>query len=226
MLRCKYFAGFIIFRTTTMRKIFFAVASGIMLSGMVAACSTQNHEPEPAAPEGSEHAVTAQAPIDGGSLDSGVQEPAEAGFALMRSEQLGPLRLGLSADEVLQALGKPVEKSDRGVWAADGAEHQSWRYVAQGIVLGMIAEGADNEQYVDAITISIPCRFETTKHIGIGSSRGEVLEAYRNEIAQSSGDSAVGSSDETVIAGSVYGGVVFTIEHDRVSGIFIGAGAE
>lgn len=209
-----------------MRQIIFTVASWIMLSGMVTACSSQNHEPESAARHGSENAVTELAPIDGGSLDSGVQEPAEAGFALMQSEQLGSLRLGLSADEVLQALGKPDEKSERNVWAADGAEHQEWRYVAQGMVLGMNAEGADNRQQIDAISISVPCRFRTTRDIGIGSSRGEVLEAYRKEIAQSSGDSAVGISDDTVIAGSVYGGVVFTIKDNKVSSIFIGAGAE
>ncbi|MCF8383612.1 MAG: hypothetical protein K9G39_08495 [Chlorobium sp.] len=155
-----------------------------------------------------------------------MQEPAEAGFALMQSERLGPLRLGLPAGELLQVLGKPEEKSERNVWGADGAEHQSWRYVAQGIVLGMIAEGAANKQQIDGITISVPCRFRTTRDIGIGSSREAVLEAYRKEIAQSSGDSAVGISDDTVIAGSVYGGVVFTIKDNKVSGIFIGAGAE
>ena len=56
--------------------------------------------------------------------------------------------------------------------------------------------------------------------------QGKVLEAYREEIAQASGDSSVGSRDDTVIAGSVYGGVVFTIKQNKVSGIFIGARAE
>lgn len=209
-----------------MRHIFFTVASRLLLSGIVAACSPQNHERASTAPQGSERAETEQAPIQGGARDSGVPEPADAGFALMQYEQLGPLRLGLPAGEVLKALGKPDEKSERNVRAADGAEHQKWRYLAQGIVLDMIAEGADKEQQIDMITISVPCRFRTTRDIGLGSSRGEALEAYREEIAQSSGESAVGSSDDTVIAGSVYGGVVFTIKHDKVSGIFIGAGAE
>ena len=57
----------------------------------------------------------------------------------------------LPASEVLKALGKADEKSERNVWTADGAEHQKWRYVAQGIVLDMIAEGADKEQQIDMI---------------------------------------------------------------------------
>ncbi|MEE9905768.1 MAG: hypothetical protein K4305_10145 [Chlorobium sp.] len=164
--------------------------------------------------------------MQGESRDTEAQEPAEAGFALMQSERLGPLRLGLPAGQVLKALGKPDEKSECEVWAADGAEHQQWRYPAQGIVLGMVAEGAGNVQQIDAITISAPCRFRTTRDMGIGSGRGAVLEAYRKEIAQPSGDSAVGISNDAVIAGSVYGGVVFTIKDNKVTGVFIGAGAE
>lgn len=209
-----------------MRHIFFTVTSLVLLSGVFAACSSQNHEPASGDRQAGEHALTGQAPVNGESRDIGAQEPAEAGFALMQSERLGPLRLGLPAGEVLKALGKPDEKSERALWAADGAEHQQWRYPAQGIVLGMIAEGSGNEQQIYAITISAPCRFRTARDIGIGSGRGEVLEAYRREIARSSGDSAVGISDDAVIAGSVYGGVVFTIKHDKVTAVFIGAGAE
>jgi len=169
-----------------MREIFFTLASWILLSAVFAACSSQNHEPASAARQGSEPAVTQQAPVHGGFRDIGAAETAEAGFLLMQSERLGPLKPGLSAGAVLQALGKPDKKSERDVWAADGAEHQEWRYPAQGIVLGMIADGRESEQQIDRITISMPCRFRTTRDIGIGSSRGAVLEAYREEIAQSS----------------------------------------
>ncbi len=209
-----------------MRHFFFTAASWVILSGIISACASQNHEPTSAVRQAAEHAVPEQAPMQGESRDTEAQEPAEAGFALMQSERLGPLRLGLPAGQVLKALGKPYEKSECEVWAADGAEHQQWRYPAQGIVLGMIAEGAGNVQQIDAITISAPCRFRTTRDMGIGSGRRAVLEAYRKEIAQPSGDSAVGISNDAVIAGSVYGGVVFTIKDNKVTGVFIGAGAE
>lgn len=123
-------------------------------------------------------------------------------------------------------LGKPDEQSERSVWAADGEEHQTWRYAARGIVLGMIVEDEGSQQQIDRITISDSCRYRTTRGIGIGSSRREVLEAYRDGIAPESGDRDEGNGDSTVVAGSLYGGIVFTITHGKVTAIFVGAGAE
>jgi len=207
-----------------MRHLMFTVASCLLLGGLGAACSPQNHDP--ASRRESGHAAVQKTPGNGAPRDTGEAARAEAGFLLMQSERLGPLRLGLPAGEVLKVLGKPDEQSERSVWAADGAEHQTWRYAARGIVLGMIAEDEGSRQQIDRITVSDPCRYRTTRGIGIGSSRGEVLEAYRNEIAPGSGDREEGSRDGMVVAGSLYGGVVFTITRDKVAAVFLGAGAE
>ena len=70
------------------------------------------------------------------------------------------------------------------------------------------------------ITITEPCEFKTTRNIGIGSNMEEVQTAYRQEI------NAKSSNTETIIAGTVYGGIIFNFENKKVKSIFIGASAE
>jgi len=59
------------------------------------------------------------------------------------------------------------------------------------------------------------------KGIHIGSSEGETIHAYQREY--NPGDSQKG---HLVVAGSIYGGVLFTIVNGRVSKIFLGAAAD
>jgi hypothetical protein len=75
-------------------------------------------------------------------------------------------------------------------------------------------------QTVKSISISAPCSYKTNRNIGIGSTSDEVLAAYKAEIEEEN------ISESEILAGSVYGGVVFHLENDRVSSIFIGAAAE
>ena len=73
------------------------------------------------------------------------------------------------------------------------------------------------------LTITAPSTLKTRKDIGIGSPRQAVLAAYGKlrDPEAPSGDDA-----EVFIAGSIYGGVFFTFEADKVREIFLGAGAE
>lgn len=142
----------------------------------------------------------------------------EIGFALMKNESLGPLRYGLPAVEVTDALGKPDDKSPATIWGADGRPHQDWYYRVQGIELNCIGEG--QEQTVFTIKVESPCTYRTKRDIGIGSAREAVQEAYRNEI--NSGD----SRPDSLVVGSIYGGLIFHFAADRVSSIFIGTAAE
>jgi hypothetical protein len=143
----------------------------------------------------------------------------EYGFALMQQDALGFLRLDAPAALVLEKLGTPAEQSEAVYWGADGQYHQTWIYKEAGIQLDMVRE-EQGPQTVNMITVTAPCALQTTRGIGVGSSVGDVKAAYAKEIPPEY------SSGDKIIAGTVYGGIIFTISGGAVSRIFIGAAAE
>jgi len=143
----------------------------------------------------------------------------DAAFDLMNTESLGSLKLGLTQKEVLAQLGKPDAKSKAIIWEADGLTHQEWNYKTKGIVLDMSGQ-SENDFTLGSITITPPCTLKTKAGIGIGSPLTEVTNAYKSYIDPELSDTAY------VVAGSVYGGVVFTFGNQKVSSVFIGAAAE
>ena len=143
---------------------------------------------------------------------------AKIGFALMK-ETIGPLALGMAADDVVAQLGQPEEKSDAKIWGADKMEHQFWYYPAKGVELGMIKK--DGTQVIERIVIKNSCAYETQRGIKIGSSETEVQAAYQE--AMNPGASSPG---KRIVCGTVYGGVIFDLQNDIVTSIFIGAAAE
>ena len=98
-------------------------------------------------------------------------------------------------------------------------EHQRWHYQSKGIELGMIRNGS--KQVVARISLESPCDFKTQRSIQIGSTVAEVQLAYTSEI------NPQGSNPEsTIVAGTIYGGIIFGIKAGIVNSIFIGAAAE
>ncbi len=156
----------------------------------------------------------AQQNMDSGSPTNFLQ----IGFALMK-ETIGPISIGISAEETLKILGKPEQKSDARIWGADGMEHQSWSYPAQGIELGMVQK--EGKQIVAGISIKSPCDYKTQRGIQIGSHAPEVQAAYKNEINPQNSN-----PESTIVAGTVYGGIIFGLKDNIVTSIFIGAAAE
>ena len=71
------------------------------------------------------------------------------------------------------------------------------------------------------ISIKSPCDYKTQRGIQIGSSSAEVHRAYKNEINLH--DS---KSDSSIVAGTIYGGIIFGLKDTIVTSIFIGAAAE
>ncbi len=130
------------------------------------------------------------------------------------------LKLQAKDTEVIKNLGECTNKSKATVWGADGLLHQTWKYDAKGIELDMVK--SNGQQIVGSITITTPCDYKTSKNIGIGSSKQEVTNAYKNEINNE--DSALAPS--RIVIGSIYGGTIFKFENDKVSSIFVGAAAE
>lgn len=137
-------------------------------------------------------------------------------------ESFGDIKLGQQHDELLKVLGEPEAKADTKEWAADGLMHENWIWEKKGLLIGMSWDKtkAEAAKAVFSITARAPCAFKTRAGIGIGSTYAEVQEAYKKDIDTE-------ATDKTQITvGSVYGGIIFSFEKDKVSNIFLGAAAE
>lgn len=143
----------------------------------------------------------------------------ELGFALMEQETLNDLKLGLNKKQVEEKIGVASEFSENEIWDADGEYHQTYFYKNLGIELDMIGDNLDTKK-VNMITIYKPCKFKTSSGIAIGSKlselEGEYGKYYNKEF----------SDKENFVAGSIYGGVIFTLKNNEVESIFIGVSAE
>ena len=142
-------------------------------------------------------------------------------FTVMREESLGELKINLSAQQVIQLLGNPTQKGQVEFWAGDALYHQYWYYPNQGITLSMASETEKGQQNIGFIKLVSPSRLPTKRGIKIGSSIEEVSLAYAKEK-----DQEMSIPDQTFIAGSIYGGLIFTFDKGRVIEIFLGAAAE
>jgi len=142
---------------------------------------------------------------------------AETGTSLMKNESFGKIKLGVGAKKIIEILGVPESKTKAELWGADGEYHQQWNYTEKGIQLDFMG---DSVQVVNMITLSEPCKLKTSRNIGIGSSIEDVQRAYGKEINQAA------SSSESIVAGTIYGGIIFNIDNRKVKSIFSGASAE
>lgn len=142
-------------------------------------------------------------------------------FALMKNESLGKLKIDLPASEVIKLLGKPARKSELQYWGADGRYHQDWYYPNCGITLNMVSPTEDEPQTIASVKIESPSTLETKRGIGIGSSVNDVISAYGEEQ-----ESETSIPSQGFVAGSIYGGLIFSFNNGYVSEIFLGAAAE
>jgi len=150
---------------------------------------------------------------------SGAEDIEELGFELLRTDSLGEIKLGTPMTSLLQWFGEPQEKSEAQIWGADEQLHQTIKYTALGLEFDMVSDG-DSSMTVNMITATAGCTLKTAKGIGLGSTHDEVKAAYKKYISESASD------EITLIAGSIYGGIVFGFEDKKVKSIFYGAGTE
>ena len=147
--------------------------------------------------------------------------PLKAAEKSVTAEPLGKIALGQKADAVVKLLGKPESKGEDTLWAATGEWVQQWKLPALGLELGMASAKKGGGKTVSSITATGACKLSTARGISIGSPVAAVRKAYgKLEEKQQS------RPGETFVAGSVYGGIIFTLKGGKVSEIFIGAAAE
>ena len=147
------------------------------------------------------------------------QDYLSKGFQLMKTESVNFLKIGLLSQELTKKIGMPSKKTKMEENWVDGNLHQMWYYPQLGIELDMVLE--ENTLKISRLRIIKPCHYQTKKGIRIGSKRLEVIAAYKDYIEPHSLD-----EEEGIVAGSVYGGIIFTIEKGKVVSIFIGAASE
>jgi hypothetical protein len=156
-------------------------------------------------------------------LADGGSETEDQAFSLLSNEALGDLRLGMAASEVIELLGQPKKKSGIDEEAATGDFVQSWDYPDLGLQLGMAASSRRGSQSLNSIIARPPCSLQTRRGIGIGSSFELTDQAYG---ALRDLDVSEPNDRNHLVAGSIYGGVIFSFEDGVVSEIFFGAAAE
>jgi len=147
------------------------------------------------------------------------------GWELMDTEKFGKIKLGLDSVSVVEILGQPDSATTVNYWGADGGYHNEWIYNTIGLTIGFnrIPDHPDSkfhERLTDRMTMTAPSIYFTNRRIQIGSPKIEVISNYRTAIADTIG------YNNHLVAGTVYGGLIFQFEQDTVVSIFLGAAAE
>jgi hypothetical protein len=141
--------------------------------------------------------------------------------AMLRTESLGGLRLGMREKAVLKLLGPPAKRGESVLQEADGNYVQDWHYPDKGIDLSMSAgEKKSGVKTIANITASAPCTFATRKGVKIGDAESAARKAYAEHVDRET------SADRALVVGSIYGGIIFNFTKGKVSRIFFGAAAE
>lgn len=135
-------------------------------------------------------------------------------------DTLGSLRTGMKASELVASLGPPKSKGKVELEGATGEYVATWTYPAHGLEVGMSSGAPRGPQTVNWLLAEAPCALATSRGIAIGSDKAAVEAAYAKEI------NAEDSDTDSIVVGSVYGGLILTIEGGKVARMFIGAAAE
>jgi len=141
-------------------------------------------------------------------------------LAFLKEERIGDLRLGLTEEEVKARIPGKLKKGKERQWAATGEYVQKWAYPDCGVFLEMSSDDKGGAKRVMSITIRSPSLLRTTRGIRIGSTEQELMKAYgpyQDEEMSRRG---------RFVAGSIYGGVIFSVKAGQVTRIFLGAAAE
>jgi hypothetical protein len=140
-------------------------------------------------------------------------------FELMDKENIGEIRLHKNYNEIVETYGEPNEISEPSFSDVDGEYYLSADYPEKGIFLVFLIKN-DSVKEVATIEIKKPSELKTSKQIGIGNNYEEVKNAYKELFNSEFSDA------ETIVIGSIYGGIIFNFMDNKVERIYIGASAE
>lgn len=145
---------------------------------------------------------------------------------MCRVDNMGPTAFGVidqgvTLQAILDAFGEPDKKDARFTEEASGDVVETWYWTEKGITIDFLAPDMTADvTTVRSFTLAAPYEVKGAKGVGIGSTKQEVLDVYSGVIEPRS------EGEDMIIVGSIYGGIFFTLVDDKVSTIFVGAGAE
>jgi hypothetical protein len=148
-------------------------------------------------------------------------EPAEGDeFPLLREETFGALKAGMNVADLQAAV--PGIKA-KGKCESSEATGDSTRVMLDkkaGVEAGVTCEGAKNLE-VQWLKITAPSKLESERGVAIGDSADEVKKLYGDVLSEETEP-----TEESIVAGSIYGGLGFTLADGKVTEMFLGAMAE
>jgi len=160
-------------------------------------------------------------------------------FKVLAAESIGKFRHEQKAADLIKIYGEPKSKGKAEMWEAIGEWVEDWNYPALGIVVKMHSEKKDGPKQVLMVIAGKGCELATARGIKVGSTRAEVQKAYGDveekvpgEGPHKPGDPKPepaekdGKEEDSFVAGTIYGGVIFTFKDGKVSEILLGAAAE
>lgn len=142
-------------------------------------------------------------------------------FPVLHAEAIGPYEVGLSKEAVLRLApglrqnGPVIEEGATGEWV------ELWSDPVEGLSVGFSAETEDGPRRLRSVDVEAPSRLVTRRGIALGATYASVLAEYGDVV-----DRDFSPTPTTIIAGSLYGGMIFRFERGVLSSIFLGAGAE
>lgn len=142
-------------------------------------------------------------------------------FALMKAEAIGPLRLGMPIKQLPALPGCKPKLGPEQLWGADGAYHQDWDAPSCGLHLNLVSDKPKQPKTIFSIRITAPNKLASKRGIKVGSTEAQARKAYG--AAYNGEESQAG---QTLVFGSIYGGLICTLNKGKVSEIFLGAAAE
>lgn len=140
--------------------------------------------------------------------------PVDPDISVYETESLGALGPGVGEREVIAQLGAPTTRDQPVEEGATGDWVSAWTW--PGATLSMAAEREAGPWTVRSVSIDAPSKLATKRGIRIGSARAEVERTYKRSPDDDASDPA------RYLVGSMYGGVLFALERDRVVAISIG----
>jgi hypothetical protein len=151
---------------------------------------------------------------------AGAGDYEKLGQELLATEDINGMRVGapfsMPAEALTDWVDTPALK-----WEADGLYHRSYIHrTSRDEISVACPDSACTGPLIHSISLSEASSLKTMRRIGIGSSAEEVRLAYKQYLNPEE------SNDSTLVAGTVYGGMIFTLRNGKVAQLFMGAAAE
>jgi hypothetical protein len=136
--------------------------------------------------------------------------------------QIGKLYKGMPEDSVVVLIGKPDSLGAGMISGRTGSFIKETFYKKIGLYIVYQSEDSTSSlKKILTLTAEAPCTLSVEKGVKIGTDYADIISRYCKMV-----DSTTSSWGKQIVVGSIYGGMIFTFEKNKVKRIFIGAAAD